>query len=396
MSKPAARLLDMHVCPMITVLVPHVGGPIAGPGDPTTLIGGLPAARVTDMCVCVGPPDVIAMGSFTVMIGGLPAARVGDITAHGGTIMPPGCPTVMIGDAGGGAGSPQALTMGAAKAKGAAFTRTNCAVEGAMAAVKGSPLQATGDPNKKSWIEVELVDQKGKPVPHERYRVVPPDKKPIEGFLDELGLARVTGIDPGTCTISFPDLDGASWKPEKGDPGRSAVPDAPTVGRPSVGPVSLRGVFVGKPSVGPVKAVIATSTGPSVGPVRVRIAGLGVGPVTVKLVQPSTVRFVAQIPSAVRKGTVLLVRGRGGRELLRQDAPAPGKNPTFLTIPLDQFLSEGRVTVEVALANGKILNGFAIDLNALSDLRQAGATLAGFAKQLGLDLSPGINPNAGQ
>ena len=173
---PAARLLDMHVCPMITVLVPHVGGPIAGPGDPTTLIGGFPAARVTDMCVCVGPPDVIAMGSFTVMIGGLPAARVGDLTAHGGTIMPPGCPTVMIGDAGGGAGSPQAFTMGAAKAKGAAFTRTNCAVEGAMQAVKGSPLLFTGDPKKSSWIEIELVDQKGKPIPHERYRVVPPDK----------------------------------------------------------------------------------------------------------------------------------------------------------------------------------------------------------------------------
>ena len=93
---PAARLTDMHVCPMLTVLVPHVGGPIAGPGAPTVLIGGMPAAVVGDMCVCVGPPDVIAMGSMTVLIGGKPAARMGDLTAHGGTIVL-GCPTVIIG-----------------------------------------------------------------------------------------------------------------------------------------------------------------------------------------------------------------------------------------------------------------------------------------------------------
>ncbi len=81
---------------MITVLVPHVGGPITGPGSPTVLIGGLPAAVVGDMLVCVGPPDVIVMGSTTVLIGGKPAARMGDLTAHGGTIML-GLPTVLIG-----------------------------------------------------------------------------------------------------------------------------------------------------------------------------------------------------------------------------------------------------------------------------------------------------------
>lgn len=94
---PAARITDMHVCPMITVLVPHVGGPILPPGCPTVLIGFLPAARVTDMAVCVGPPDVIVKGSPTVLIGNLMAARIGDITAHGGNIVM-GCPTVMIGD----------------------------------------------------------------------------------------------------------------------------------------------------------------------------------------------------------------------------------------------------------------------------------------------------------
>lgn len=95
MPQPAARVGDMHVCPLITVLVPHVGGPILPPGGLLTLIGGMPAARVGDMCVCVGPPDVIALGSFTVMIGGMPAARMGDITAHGGAIVM-GCPTVLI------------------------------------------------------------------------------------------------------------------------------------------------------------------------------------------------------------------------------------------------------------------------------------------------------------
>jgi len=96
MGMPAARMTDMHVCPMVTVLVPHVGGPILPPCCPLVLIGGLPAARVGDMATCVGPPDVIALGSMTVLIGGQPAARMGDLTAHGGTIVM-GLPTVLIG-----------------------------------------------------------------------------------------------------------------------------------------------------------------------------------------------------------------------------------------------------------------------------------------------------------
>ncbi|MCC6425496.1 MAG: PAAR domain-containing protein [Phycisphaerales bacterium] len=93
---PAARAADMHVCPMVTGVVPHVGGPILPPGCVTVLIGCMPAARMGDMAVCVGPPDVIAKGSATVLIGGMPAARMGDLTAHGGTIVL-GLPTVMIG-----------------------------------------------------------------------------------------------------------------------------------------------------------------------------------------------------------------------------------------------------------------------------------------------------------
>jgi len=99
MGQPAARISDMHVCPMVTPAVPpipHVGGPILPPGGITVLIAGLPAARVGDMALCVGPPDVIALGSFTVLIGGMPAARMGDMTAHGGSIVL-GAPTVLIG-----------------------------------------------------------------------------------------------------------------------------------------------------------------------------------------------------------------------------------------------------------------------------------------------------------
>lgn len=92
----AARVSDMHTCPMMTGQVPHVGGPVMPPGCTTVKIGGMPAACVGDQLTCTGPPDSIVKGSATVMIGGKPAARMGDSTAHGGSIVA-GCPTVMIG-----------------------------------------------------------------------------------------------------------------------------------------------------------------------------------------------------------------------------------------------------------------------------------------------------------
>ncbi|WDD99167.1 MULTISPECIES: PAAR domain-containing protein [Thalassomonas] len=99
MGQPAARITDMHVCPMQTPAVPpipHVGGPIIGPGAPTVLIGGMPAAVVGDSVTCVGTPDSLVMGSTTVLFGGKPAIRMGDTTAHGGSIVL-GMPTVLIG-----------------------------------------------------------------------------------------------------------------------------------------------------------------------------------------------------------------------------------------------------------------------------------------------------------
>ncbi len=104
MGLPAARLTDLHLCPLVTGPVPHVGGPVTAPGAPTVLIGALPAARATDMCSCVGPPDMIAKGSPTVLTMGLPQARVADTCAHGGAIVM-GCFTVLVGEAGGGGGA---------------------------------------------------------------------------------------------------------------------------------------------------------------------------------------------------------------------------------------------------------------------------------------------------
>jgi uncharacterized Zn-binding protein involved in type VI secretion len=93
----AARIGDMHTCPMVEPgPIPHVGGPILPPCCPTVLVGGIPQARVGDLLTCTGPPDVIAVGSPTVIIGGMQAARIGDLTVHGGVIVA-GCPTVIIG-----------------------------------------------------------------------------------------------------------------------------------------------------------------------------------------------------------------------------------------------------------------------------------------------------------
>ena len=105
MPGPAATIGSMHVCPMLNPGVPpppHVGGPVSGPGVPTVLIGGKPAAVMGDMCVCAGPPDTIVQGEATVLIGGKPAATMGSMTAHGGSITV-GEPTVLIGTGGSGA-----------------------------------------------------------------------------------------------------------------------------------------------------------------------------------------------------------------------------------------------------------------------------------------------------
>ena len=101
---PAARITDMHTCPKVEPgPVPHVGGPV-NMGDTSVLIGFMPAARVGDMAICVGPPDSIKQGEPSVVIGNKDAARLGDPMNHGGVIVA-GCPTVLIGS------SPQAEAL---------------------------------------------------------------------------------------------------------------------------------------------------------------------------------------------------------------------------------------------------------------------------------------------
>lgn len=92
---PAARITDNHVCPMVTGIVPHVGGPQVL-GSPTVMIVSMPTGSITSQEVCVGPPDVDLLCSATVMINNKPADRLGDSSAHGGALVM-GAPTVMIG-----------------------------------------------------------------------------------------------------------------------------------------------------------------------------------------------------------------------------------------------------------------------------------------------------------
>ena len=126
MGKPAARLTDMHTCPMVTPgtpPVPHVGGPILPSCSTNIFIGNLPAARVTDKALCVGPTDVIVQGSPTVFFNNLMAARLGDMTAHGGRIVS-GMVNVLIGDRGGGPGFKLTKPcMKSAAASGAPFVK---------------------------------------------------------------------------------------------------------------------------------------------------------------------------------------------------------------------------------------------------------------------------------
>jgi uncharacterized Zn-binding protein involved in type VI secretion len=184
---PAARLNDNHICPMQTpavVPIPHVGGPIIGPGVPTVLIEGMPAAVVGDACICVGPPSAIMKGSAGVLIAGRAAARVGDPTMHGGTILPPGAPTVIIGETG--SGSAKSLVANVAEGAG--------------------PEGSSGSTAQKSWIEIQMNDRAGYGVANTRFKLETASGQIIHGVTDGNGLARVEGIEPGNHKITFPDL----------------------------------------------------------------------------------------------------------------------------------------------------------------------------------------------
>jgi uncharacterized Zn-binding protein involved in type VI secretion len=172
------------------VPIPHVGGPIVGPGVPNVLIEGMPAAVVGDMCICVGPPAAIVNGSTGVLIAGRAAARLGDPTAHGGSIVGPGAPTVIIGEMGGG------------NAKSVVGTPASGESD------EGSNAEST----KSSWIEIQMNDRGGFGLANTKFRLETDAGRIIEGVTDGNGLARVDGIDSGSYKISFPDLPPDGWK----------------------------------------------------------------------------------------------------------------------------------------------------------------------------------------
>ena len=190
---PAARLGDNHICPMQTpavVPIPHVGGPITGPGVPNVMIEGMPAAVVGDVCLCVGPPSAIMKGSAGVLIAGRAAARVGDPTMHGGNILPPGAPTVLIGETGSGNSKPVVANV----------------AEG------DDPEGSSGSTPKTTWLEIQMNDRGGFGVANTRFRLESPDGQIIHGVTDGNGLARVEGLEPGNHKITFPDLPQDGFK----------------------------------------------------------------------------------------------------------------------------------------------------------------------------------------
>lgn len=208
MGKPAARVGDMHVCPMVDGVKPHVGGPVLPAGVPNVLIGGMPAAAMGDMCTCVGAPDVIVMGSTGVMIGGRPAARMGDMTAHGGSVVL-GCFTVLIGEvagsggSAGGAGGGNAIgadgsTAGAAQAKDITNAQSlkKAAQSGAATAEKKEKENYTA--------KYKLKDDAGKAVADKKYEITTSDGKVHDGKTNANGeTQQLSGYTIGDCSIKF-------------------------------------------------------------------------------------------------------------------------------------------------------------------------------------------------
>jgi len=203
MSKPAARITDMHICPMITGIVPHVGGPITGPGVPNVHIGGMPAAVLGDFCACTGPPDMIALGSTGVFIGGKPAARMGDMTAHGGTIVI-GCPTVMIGETGGGGGA-GAAGGGNKKGSGNANSAKDVINKQNLtnAAKNGDGLAAKT--NKEDMkVKYTLIDEAEKGIAGNKYEIRCADGNVVTGKTDGSGATQeLSGYTSSECSVSF-------------------------------------------------------------------------------------------------------------------------------------------------------------------------------------------------
>ncbi len=203
MGKPAARIGDMHICPMSDGPKPHVGGPVIGPGTPTVLIGGVPAVTLGDMCTCVGPPDVIAMGSTGVLIGGKPAARMGDMTAHGGSITL-GCFTVLIGESSGGGGGAGAGGAGGLGKTSAAQSKDNQNSKALKDAAKNGDEKAIKTNKEDFKAQFSLVDEAGKGKKNVKYEIKTSDGQVHDGKTDSEGKTQnLSGYTTADCKVTF-------------------------------------------------------------------------------------------------------------------------------------------------------------------------------------------------
>ena len=177
---PAARVGDMHVCPMLNPGVPpppHVGGPIAM-GSPMVLIGGMPAARLGDMVTCAGPPDTIMMG----------------------------CPTVLIGE--GGSGSASGGGSGSSGSSSAATSATTALSDNVEATTK-----------EKNWIEFEFVDKVGNAVSSVPYKFKDSINKDSNSKIRIDGKIRRDALQEGECQVQLYLVSNAKWSKEKANIG---------------------------------------------------------------------------------------------------------------------------------------------------------------------------------
>lgn len=180
---PAARLTDMHVCPMVTpapVPIPHVGGPIIL-GSAGVLIGGMPAARMGDMAMCVGPPDVIVLGCFTVLIGETMA--------------------------------------GAAAAPGPIKVGLSSAAAAHMAAATALSDNKESSTKIEHWVEFQFVDKAGKPVSGVPYKFTDSGGKESEGVLKPDGRICRDALKAGQCKVQLYGVSNAKWSKDKAEVG---------------------------------------------------------------------------------------------------------------------------------------------------------------------------------
>lgn len=208
MGQPAARVGDMHVCPMWDGPKPHVGGPVMPAGVPNVLIGGMPAVTIGNLCTCASAPDVIAKGSASVLIGGQPAARMGDTTAHGGSIIL-GCFTVLIGDggsggSGSGTGAKALIGKVVPQGMGAEQAKKILNAQSLKDAAKNGLTDAAKTQKNDFKVKFSLVDEAEKNIKGVKYQIETCDGKTHDGKTNSSGeTENLSGYTEADCKVRF-------------------------------------------------------------------------------------------------------------------------------------------------------------------------------------------------